>query len=714
MGAGAGLGAALNASAFSIPLSLGAVAVVYGRHAPSLLPAAVLATLLALALVQLAGLGARRPVLYSARFLEATTLAALLDSVALRLPAWGVPDTAEVRVAALVTLVACASLVMAALHLARADRLTRYIPTPVYAGFSNAIAIALLLSQSAVLVAAWRRTGNEPLLAMALAAAVLAIGFAVRRWLPRWPAAATALGMGLLLGVALLVAGHPLAMVGTESTDLSLPWFAADFQAFGRAQVPWPTLGALLVGYAVILGAVMFLNTSLTAQMLSNQDDLPHDAPKRLTVPALAAAVAGALGSVPISASMQTSLVASRSARLGAHVAAPVVLIALAVALSGILGWIPIAAVAGTLLCEAWFMLDQPSLRQLGQWLRRVPMRADARENLALVAAVTFAAVMLNIVVAVLAGLLLGLVLFAARNARRPARAVLTGAQVSSHCARSRAELQVLSRHGASIRVVEPEGDLSFVAVETLEQLFRTVLQQASCVVVDWSRVRSVDISVIEAVSKIGRLASAHGVPLVHADPARAAPEVAAVLQLRARGGTVLPDLDQALEHAENHLLALHAGDDGPAATAQFDAMSIDRGLDAQEKQLLQAHMPQRLFHAGDVVMAAGDPGDALMVVLQGSATVLVEGPDAAPMRIAGVRRGGLIGEMSFLDRSTRSATVLAREDLGVAVLTREDYDRLSREAPQLVQKLLTNLVLDLSARLRHTTRLASARQSRH
>ncbi|HYD76650.1 cyclic nucleotide-binding domain-containing protein [Ramlibacter sp.] len=712
-GLAAGFSAALNASAFSIPLSLGAVAVVYGRHAPGLLSAAVLATLLGLALVQLAGLGAHRPVLYSARFLEATTAAALLDSVAARLPAWGVADTPEVRVAALLALVACAGVAMAALYLVRANRLTRYIPTPVYAGFSNAIAIALLLSQSSVLMAAWHAPDREPLIAMAIAAIVLATGFAVRRWLPRWPAAATALGLGLLLGAALLAAGRPVAMVGTASADLSLPWFAADFRAFAAA--PWLAVAGLLAGYAAILGAVMFLNTSLSAQMLSHQDDLLHDKPKRLAMSALAVGFGGLLGSAPISGSMQTSLVASRTARLGPHVAAPVMLIALAVAFSGLLGWIPIAAVAGALLCEAWFMLDRPSLRQLGQWLRRVPLRADARENLSLVAAVTATAVVLNIVAAVVAGLLLGLVLFAARNARRPARAVLTGAQVSSHCARSRAELQVLAQHGESLRIVEPEGDLFFVSVERLEQLFRSVLHQASCVVVDWSRVRSVDISVIEAVAKMGRLAAARGVPLFHVDPARASPEVAMALQLPARGGgPVLPDLDHALEQAENHLLALHGREGGNAATAQFDVMPIDRELDPDEKMLLQASMTHGLYRAGEVVMTAGAPGDALMVVLHGSASILVDGPEGAQVRIAGIRRGGLLGEMAFLDRSARSATVVAREDLSVAVLTREDYERLSREAPALVQKLLTSLALDLAARLRHTTQLASARQARH
>jgi CRP-like cAMP-binding protein len=111
--------------------------------------------------------------------------------------------------------------------------------------------------------------------------------------------------------------------------------------------------------------------------------------------------------------------------------------------------------------------------------------------------------------------------------------------------------------------------------------------------------------------------------------------------------------------------------------------------------------------------MAAGEEGDELMVLLHGSASILVPGPHGGLVRIAGVRRGAVIGEIAFLDRAARSATVLAEEDLAVAVLSRAQYDALSASAPHLIQKLLTNLALDLATRLRHTNRLASSRQAR-
>ena len=123
---------------------------------------------------------------------------------------------------------------------------------------------------------------------------------------------------------------------------------------------------------------------------------------------------------------------------------------------------------------------------------------------------------LLNIVAAVVVGFLLGLLLFAVRNAGRPARAVLTGTQVSSNCARPRADIQQLARHGHELRVVELAGDLFFVAVSSLESQFRTVLGEARCVVVDWTGVRHVDTSVVATIDKIERLADLSMVPLFH------------------------------------------------------------------------------------------------------------------------------------------------------------------------------------------------------
>ena len=56
---------------------------------------------------------------------------------------------------------------------------------------------------------------------------------------------------------------------------------------------------------------------------------------------------------------------------------------------------------------------------------------------------------------------------------------------------------------------------------------------------------------------------------------------------------------------------------------------------------------------------------------------------------------------MALIDRSPRSATIVADTAIQCLVLTRESYDRLGSEHPAIKIKLLENLGRGLSRKLR-------------
>jgi glutaminase len=62
-------------------------------------------------------------------------------------------------------------------------------------------------------------------------------------------------------------------------------------------------------------------------------------------------------------------------------------------------------------------------------------------------------------------------------------------------------------------------------------------------------------------------------------------------------------------------------------------------------------------------------------------------------------------GEMAMLDRAPRSAQVIADTDVDCDLLRIEDFERLGSTHPQAKIKLLHNLALALSARLRKANR---------
>jgi CRP-like cAMP-binding protein len=72
---------------------------------------------------------------------------------------------------------------------------------------------------------------------------------------------------------------------------------------------------------------------------------------------------------------------------------------------------------------------------------------------------------------------------------------------------------------------------------------------------------------------------------------------------------------------------------------------------------------------------------------------------------LASVDAGRTLGEMSMIDGEPRFATCLAAEPTLIAVLDRESLARIIVEQPLLGAKILMELVLMLSQRLRATSK---------
>ena len=703
---------ALDGTAFALPVSLGAATLVYGQVGVELLPAGLFALLLSLTWMHATTAFNRRPLLYSARFFEATTLSAMMGQLIGQLPAWGLPNTMGVRLAFLCLIGAGAGLCAGMLYMSRADRLTRLIPSPVFAGFSNSIALALLVSQSRSL---WELLSTSPAVApvVSIAVAVFATSLALRYLRPRWPGTTIGMLLGLALGLLWWGAGTAPAMLGGFGWWTVLPVSLADFGALAGPNIHrWP-IAVSICANAAILGTMMFVNTTMTAEFMTQSEGGRVRDRRHAFVPVIGVSLAGLVGSVPLSGSLASSAIATRNTVLTPRLMLFCALIAALLYLSGLIGLMPVAAVCGGLLCEAWFLVDRGFLRLLRDWLQRRAVSTNGREDLALIMSVMAAAVLVNMVAAVFVGLLFGLMLLAARNARRPVRHVWTGLQLTSNCARSRADLRLLAEHGESIRVFELDGDLFFGAIESLERSLNEKSEgHVTRPVFDWSRVRHVDTSVALAIVQFERRARLVGIAPVHAGAGVQAQEVADVLHHHLPRARYAPDLDRALEQVENDLIQAHAASVPNEVTAILEAASLFDGLDEPERNVLEGAMASRLYKAGEVILQAGTPGDELMLVLHGSGSVVLHRPDGTDIRLAGVRRGATLGEIAFLDQAARSANVIADEDTTVAVLSRARYDELCISHPHLMQRLLANIALNLASRLRHTNRLTLARQA--
>jgi NTE family protein len=119
-------------------------------------------------------------------------------------------------------------------------------------------------------------------------------------------------------------------------------------------------------------------------------------------------------------------------------------------------------------------------------------------------------------------------------------------------------------------------------------------------------------------------------------------------------------------------------------------AEDIDRGttpLEAGPWAELAAGAQPVSVRAREWLFRQGDPGDSLYVVLTGRLEIVIESPtETKVIRVLG--RGDSVGELALLTESPRSASVRARRDSELLLVTREHFAKLLEQRPEFAAGL--------------------------
>ena len=162
-----------------------------------------------------------------------------------------------------------------------------------------------------------------------------------------------------------------------------------------------------------------------------------------------------------------------------------------------------------------------------------------------------------------------------------------------------------------------------------------------------------------------------------------------------------MPDRPHQLAHLE------HLGDATQFAEklhALIPKCALLENFSSAEVRLLAHFMDVYRAEAGVEVIAEGDGGDFMLMLIEGKVEVRKRDRWNTPQLIAVVDAGKVLGEMSMIDGEARFATCVATEAVLVAMLDRESLARSIVEQPMLGAKVLMELVLMLSQRLRATS----------
>ena len=118
-------------------------------------------------------------------------------------------------------------------------------------------------------------------------------------------------------------------------------------------------------------------------------------------------------------------------------------------------------------------------------------------------------------------------------------------------------------------------------------------------------------------------------------------------------------------------------------------------------KLKLLAFTSQRLtFNPGDSLFKQGDDGDALYVIMEGEADVLVDTP-GGQITVATMGKNDFVGDIAVLCDVPRTATVTATSKLTTLRITKDLFFQLVCQFPQIAIEIMR----ELARRLDVTTR---------
>lgn len=125
------------------------------------------------------------------------------------------------------------------------------------------------------------------------------------------------------------------------------------------------------------------------------------------------------------------------------------------------------------------------------------------------------------------------------------------------------------------------------------------------------------------------------------------------------------------------------------------------RHLDAKAIQDLERHFDFATIPAERDIIRQDEYGNFMVVLLSGSVAVDRVQPWGERLRLAEIRPGDILGEMSLLDSGIRFSACTTMDECEIGVLTAEGMDDMMAASPQLAACLIALLARKLSLRLR-------------
>ncbi len=598
--------------------------------------------------------------------------------------------------------------------------LVKYVPHPVVAGFMNGIAILLIWNQLNPLMGLERgifpanvfyeftpTNGFSLLIGLSTVVAV----FLSKRYAKRIPS----LLSGLLAGSAVyaLLTLYPefsvrytISSVGELRSTIPLPTAYLALFHYNLANIPLSVYSKLVV-YGVVLSMVGSMESLMSSVAIDNLSGKRHDSNRELLGQGagnMAASFFGALfsaGSIPRSSA--NYLAGARSKMSGA--ACSVLILVIFLSLAPLIGKIPLAVFAGIIISVGINLFDRSTFRFFRSLFKTVTARKEVASSLLVNLSVAAITVSVNLITAVLIGVAISTVYSMAKMSTSVLRRNYSARRVNSKKVRQARQSRYLRQHGRQILVFELQGPIFFGSADRLALLIERKTADAHYCILDMKHVNDIDTTGVNILVRLHRnldrqkkrLLISHLVDSHFLWGFLEASGAAATIPKE----NFFEDTDAALEWAEDQVIAASCSEEERRhyTLAETDLL---QGFNRRELETFSNTLVCLSFSRGEQVIREGEETRDLYILTRGSVSVKIHLPDSnRHKRLFTFSAGVVFGEMALLDGHPRSAQVVAEEDSEVYRLSYDRFGTLCRENSGVAIKLLQNMAVVLSHRLR-------------
>ena len=141
-------------------------------------------------------------------------------------------------------------------------------------------------------------------------------------------------------------------------------------------------------------------------------------------------------------------------------------------------------------------------------------------------------------------------------------------------------------------------------------------------------------------------------------------------------------------------------------ADLDLDKWRLFADLAADDVNVIIGACEERMLVTGEDLFLEGDHGDSLWIIQSGRVDIYKNIRGDVDRTLASPGPGDVIGEMSFIDQSRRSAGARTTEPSEFLVLTRSAFQRVQVERPEVAAGFYRNLASIVATRLRTTNEM--------